>query len=98
MGSKRIVLEGLKILYGLFVGGIVFLFFCLLLDVFALTVAGGWNPLLGSWPIFSGTVASVIYGEWGVVLCLLIGVGTIARIILWDRTPFLLAFVVQQEG
>jgi hypothetical protein len=97
MDSKRIVLESMKFVYGLFVGGIVFLFFCLLLDVFAWIVGGGWNPLLGSWPIFSGTVAAVVYGGWGIVLCLLMGVGTIARIILWDRTPVFLEFVVQQE-
>lgn len=95
MKAQQIVLEILKTMYSFVMAGFVFLFFCLLLDVFGWAVAGGWNPLLGSWPIFSGTVAAVVYGSWGTVLCLGVGVALIARIILWDRTPLLIEIWMQ---
>ena len=45
------------------VGVVLFLFFTLFLDVVSLVIGGGWNPLLGEWPIFSGTVSAVVYGS-----------------------------------
>jgi hypothetical protein len=92
---KRVALEAIKFLYSLLVGGIVFLFFCLLLDLFGWVAGGGWNPLLGSWPIFSGTVASVVFGDFVTVSALLLSMGGIARIILWDREPLVLDFLTQ---
>jgi hypothetical protein len=94
---KRAAYEAIKFLYVLLVAGMVFLFFCLLLDLFGWAVGGGWNPLLGSWPIFSGTVSAVVYGSMGTVLALLLGVGAIARIILWDRVPVMLDFLGQPQ-
>ena len=95
MKGNKVLNECLKALYGLVVGGMVFLFFCLMLDVFGVVVAGGWNPLLGSWPIFSGTVGALLYGSWGAVLSLVVGVGAVARIILWDRNPSVIAMMMQ---
>lgn len=90
MNASRIVLEVVKCAYAMLVASMVCLFFCLLLDLLGFVAGGGWNVLLGAWPIFSGTVAAVVYGSWGTVLCLLIGLGVIARIILWDSMPSLL--------
>ncbi len=98
MKPNLILLEVMKFLYVLIVGSMVFLFFCLLLDGYCWLVASGWNPLLGSWPIFSGTVASVVYGKWGTTMCLIIGMGSVARIILWDRRPVILDFLVQPSA
>ena len=92
------MLECLKWVYAMAVAAMVCLFFCLLLDVLGYVVGGGWNVLMGAWPIFSGTVAAVVYGSWGTVLCLLVGFASIARIILWDSTPSLLQVLWQQDG
>lgn len=90
MTARKLGLETAKFIYGLVVGCMVFLFFCLLLDIFCWAVAGGWNPLLVSWPIFSGSVSSVAYGHLGTTVSLVLGMGVVARIILWDRLPVIL--------
>lgn len=98
MTARRVLLEILKFLYGLVVAGMLFLFLCLILDLYACWVGGGWNPLLGSWPIFRGTVGELLYGSWGMIICLLSGLGGIARIVLWQHTPSLLSFLTQPTG
>ncbi len=98
MNGSRVLLEISKCVYAMLVATMVCLFFCLLLDLLGYVVGGGWNVLLGAWPIFSGTVSAVVYGSWGTVLCLLLGLGLIARIILWDSTPSLLTLFWQQDG
>jgi hypothetical protein len=97
MRGQRIVLEVIKFVYVLIVASMVFLFFCLLLDLFTLLVGGGWNPLLGSWPIFSGTVSAVVYGGFWTVASLVLGVGVVGRVILWDRHPVMLDFLGQPD-
>jgi hypothetical protein len=97
MKGFRALLEISKWLYGILVGGVICLFLCLLLDVFGYWVGGGWNVLLGAWPVFTSTIAAVLYGSWGTILCLLIGFAVIARIILWDSTPTVLLALWQQD-
>ena len=78
-----------KWVYVFIVSTVVFLFFCLFLDLFCL-VFFGWNPLLGAWPIFSGTISLLVYGNPAMVLILVLALTSIARIMLGDRIPLLL--------
>jgi hypothetical protein len=82
-----------KFSYALLMSIVLFLFFTLLLDAFCLLAFGSWNSLLGSWPIFSGTVNSAFYSPWAHVLSLVMGQGIMARIILGGRTPYILSFL-----
>lgn len=83
-------LEILKFIYVLIVSVTLFLFFTLVLDVFCWVTFGGWKPLLGKWPVFSGTVSAALYSPFWHVFSLLLGFGIMARVILGDRTPGLL--------
>jgi hypothetical protein len=94
MDSRKVVLEVCKWLYGFINFCNFFLFFCLILDVVCYLIGGGWNPLLGQWPVFSGTLSAVVYSDWFTVVFLLLGVAVIARLVIWDRTPGLLRFIV----
>ena len=84
-------MEVAKWIYGLIVGGMVFLFFCLTLDLFCFWIGSGWNPLLGAWPIFAGTVSAVFYSDFVTCILLLLGLAVIARLVIWDRIPGILA-------
>lgn len=95
---RRALLETLKFLYGLAVSGVLFLFFCLLLDLFCLWVGGGWDPMLGTWPIFTGTVGIVFYGPSSSSIGLVLGLGIVARLVMWNKVPALLEGLAQQEG
>lgn len=91
----RIVVEIFKWLYGLFLGCLVFLFLCLLLDVFCYWIGGGWNPLLGEWPIFSGTLVATVYSDGFTVGCLLLGFSAICRLVMWNWVPEILGFLMK---
>ncbi len=80
----KIVIEIVRWVYLLLTSGIIFLFFCLLLDLFCLTFFG-WNPLIGPWPIFSGTISAIYYGDILMVLTLILSLGGIARIMVGKR-------------
>ena len=97
MDTKKITLELAKLAYVLVMGCVLFLFFALLLDAFCVMAFGGWNPLLGSWPIFSGTVSAGLYSPVGSVVSLLIGLMLMARVMLGDRTPGLLLFLTKEN-
>lgn len=97
MSWPKILLEIAKWIYGLLVGGMLFLFFCLLLDAVTYWIGSGWNPMLGEWPIFSGTVAAVTYSNAGTVLSLLLGLASIARLVIWDRVPGILDLLVKHR-
>ena len=79
--------EILKWIYAFAVAAVMFLFFCLLLDLFCYAVYGGWRPLLGKWPIFSGTVSSVIYAPVGLVIFLVVCLAGISRIVMGNNVP-----------
>lgn len=85
-----------KWIYVLVVSTVVFLFFCLFLDLFCL-VFFGWNPLLGAWPIFSGTISLLVYGNPVMVLVLVAALASIARIMLGERIPYLLASLLSSS-
>ena len=68
----------------------MFLFFCLFLDLFCFLAFGGWQPLLGQWPIFSGSVSLVFFGDPWKVLLLILGLAGTARIMLGKRVPAVL--------
>lgn len=72
---------------------VMFLFFSLFLDVVGLVVGGGWNPLLGDWPIFSGTVSAMAYGDKLSVAALVLSLGLIARMVAGPVTPAIIAFL-----
>lgn len=72
---------------------VFFLFFTLVLDVVGLLVYGGWNPLLGKWPIFSGTISAAIYGSRGAVIALLVSFAFMARMVAGPVTPGFLQFL-----
>lgn len=97
MGVSKFLLELGKWIYGLLVAGMLFLFFCLLLDLFSYWIASGWNPMLGQWPVFSGTVAALGYGSPATVICLVGACAAIARLIIWDRVPGLLQWAVKHR-
>lgn len=98
MKTRFYILETLKFFYGLLVGSLVFLFFCLLLDVFCYLLVGGWNAFLGDWPIFSGTVSSMLYGSWTAVAFLLLTYGIICRLVMGKDVPMVLDFLVKPEA
>jgi hypothetical protein len=75
------------------VGVVLFLFFTLFLDVVSLVIGGGWNPLLGEWPIFSGTVSAVVYGSKASVVTLILSFGLICRLVAGPVTPVVIAFL-----
>lgn len=75
------------------VGVVLFLFFTLFLDVVGLFIGGGWNPLLGDWPIFSGTVSAMVYGSKASVITLILSFGVIARLVAGPVTPSIIAFL-----
>jgi hypothetical protein len=77
---------------------VMFLFFTLLLDVVGLVLGGGWNPLLGDWPIFSGTVSAVVYSSKLSVAALLVSLGLIARLVAGPETPGIIAFLEPREA
>ena len=58
--------------------------------MFCLVAFGGWQPLLGKWPIFSGTVSLVYFGDPWKVIVLILGLAGTARIMLGKRVPGLL--------
>lgn len=89
--------EIIKWLYVFTVAAVMFLFFCLFLDVFSYVFLGGWRPLIGKWPIFSGTVSSIIYGPPFLVAFLLIGLAGIGRITLGNDVPGILLSVVPES-
>ena len=82
----------MKWIYAFSVAAVMFLFFCLLLDLFCYGVYGGWRPLLGKWPIFSGTVSSVVYAPIGLVIFLVVCLAGIARIVMGRSVPEFLLF------
>lgn len=90
-------LEIAKFLYVTVLSLVLFFFFSLLLDTFCFLAFGGWNPLLGKWPIFTGTVSAGFYSPLGSVISLLLGLGTMARVILDDRVPIALEFLVSKD-
>lgn len=90
-------LEIAKLLYVTIVGVVLFLFFSLFLDVFCFAVGGGWQPLLGKWPVFGGTVSAAFYSPPGAVISLLLGFGIMARVILGDKTPAMLDFLDKRD-
>jgi hypothetical protein len=96
--SGRLFIETIKWLYVMLMAFFFVLFCCLVLDVFSYFVAGGWNTFLGAWPIFSGTVSAFVYGSWSTVLCLGLSITVIARIILWERTPFWMQALLDAEA
>lgn len=79
------------------VGVVLFLFFTLFLDVVGLLIGGGWNPLLGEWPIFSGTVSAMVYGSKASVITLILSFGLIARLVAGPVTPSIIAFLEPRE-
>lgn len=81
--------------YTLIVSMVMFLFFCLFLDLFCFLAFGGWQPLLGNWPIFSGSVSLVFFGDPWKVLILIFGLAGTARIMLGSRMPGLLEMIFQ---
>ena len=80
-------LEIAKWIYVFSISAVLFLFFCLFLDLFCLLFFG-WNPLVGPWPIFSGTISVVYYGHPGMVFILCVCLAAMARIMLGKREPF----------
>lgn len=76
-----------KWLYVLVISIFLFLFFCLLLDGFCFLAFGGWQPLLGKWPIFSGTVSIAFYGSPLLLAVLVFGLAGVSRLILGDDVP-----------
>lgn len=83
----KYLLELGKWTYGFLWGSLIFLFFCLVLDVIGFWVGSGWNPLLGRWPMFSGTVSAVAYSDGATVFVLMVAFAGICRLVIWDRTP-----------
>jgi hypothetical protein len=94
----KVALETAKWIYGLLVAGMLFLFFCLVLDLLSYWIGSGWNPLLGQWPIFSGTVAAIGYSNPVMVVSLLLGAAAIARLVIWDQVPGLLSLLMKHRG
>lgn len=94
---KNWLLEIARFIYGFVFLAVLFLFFTLLLDAFCLLAFGGWNALLGKWPIFSGTVNSALYSPPAHVISLLTGLAIMARIIQGDRIPYILQVVFGKE-
>lgn len=84
-------LEIAKFIYCTAISALLFLFFTLVLDLIVLLVGGGWNPILGDWPIFSGTISVVYYGDKLMVTTLVICLGWMGRMVLGDRVPFFMA-------
>lgn len=80
------------------VGVVLFLFFTLFLDVVGLLIGGGWNPLLGDWPIFSGTVSAMVYGSKASVITLVLSFGLIARLVAGPVTPSIIAFLAPKDA
>ncbi len=77
------------------VATVLFLFFCLFLDAFCWICFGGWQPLLGQWPIFSGSVSLAYFGENWKVIILGLGLAGTARIILGKKVPWLVAYLFE---
>ena len=98
MTGRKFIFELAKWIYGLLIGGMLFLFFCLVLDGISYWIGSGWNPLLGEWPIFSGTVAAIGYGNGWTVGSLLLGVAGISRLLIWDKVPGLLAVWMKPQA
>jgi hypothetical protein len=95
MNGRKVALEVAKWVYGWWMGAMVFLFFCLVLDFIGYWIGGGWNPLLGQWPIFSGTLSAVFYDAFWRVLLLMLGLACMGRLVIWNRVPGLLGFLVK---
>jgi hypothetical protein len=74
-------IEALRFLLVLGIGLVLFLFFTLILDVIGWVAYGGWNPLLGSWPIFASTVSITFYGGKAAVAILIISYGILCRMV-----------------
>jgi len=91
-------LEIFKWLYLFLMSAVLFLFFCLILDSFCYLVGGGWQPLLGHWPIFSGSISLLYFGSFWKVACLLLGLVGTARIMLGKRVPMLIQMVFSEES
>ncbi len=98
MAWRKYLFELAKWIYGLLMGGMLFLFFCLVLDGISYWIGSGWNPLLGEWPIFSGTVAAISYSNGWIVSTLLLGVAGIARLLIWDKVPGILAVWMKPQA
>lgn len=93
-----IQVEILKWLYLLLLSSVLFLFFCLILDSFCYLVGGGWQPLLGHWPIFSGSISLLYFGSFWKVAFLLFGLIGTARIMLGKRVPALIQLFLNQNA
>lgn len=91
MKQNKYLQELVRWLYVTVVGIVLALFFTLLLDGFCFLAFNGWQPLLGPWPIFSGSVGVVYFGNGWSVLALVIGLGSVGRIMLGDREPVMLS-------
>lgn len=91
METRPWLKEIVKWLYVTVVGVVLALFFTLLLDGFCFVAFGGWQPLLGPWPIFSGTIGVVYFGNPWLVLALVAGLGAVGRIMLGEQEPALLS-------
>ncbi len=89
-------LEIAKWLYGLVVSSVIFLFFCLFLDAFCYLIGGGWQPLLGQWPIFSGSISILYFGDPWKVIILILGISGLARIIIGKKVPDLIDLAFTQ--
>ena len=79
---------------------VLFLFFCLFLDAFCFLFLGGWQPLVGKWPIFSGSISLFFYADPWKVLILVLGMGGLARILIGKSVPGVvgLAFGLKEPG
>lgn len=99
MGKQRfnIPLELARFGICLMMGCLLLLFFTLMLDVVAWISYGGWNPLLGPWPIFAGTVSAAVYGGNGAVITLLISFGLLSRMVAGPVTPSILNFLARTD-
>ena len=89
----KVLREIFTLIYAGAFGMLLLLFFCLVLDVFC-GLLFGWNPLVGTWPIFSGTVSAFVYGEVWLILVLLIGIAGSTRFALGKREIYLIEWLI----
>lgn len=75
------------------IGLLLFLFLTLVLDVVGYVSFGGWNPHLGSWPIFGSTISVAVFGSKIPLVVLILSYGILCRMIVGPVTPGVLRWL-----
>lgn len=87
---NRFTAEILKFIYCIMLALACILCFALVIDLLSLAIAGGWQWELGKFPAVSGTLRSLSDSGAFYTISLLVGSGSIARMIMGETVPFFL--------